>query len=56
MNNYTLLLKPNGDIEIWKDNDGLMKECIYHKTYCLGDKLKDNLLNAYEFWENCYDK
>lgn len=55
MTNYTLILKSDGDIEIWKDDNGIMKERIYHKSYNLGDDLKENLLKAYEYWENCYD-
>lgn len=53
---YELILKPDGDIEIWKYGEYTIRECIYHKTYNMGDKLQDNLLQAFKVWEDCYDK
>lgn len=53
---YKLILLPNGDIEILKITEWRSEERIYHKSYNLGDKLRDNLLKAFNFWENCYDK
>lgn len=54
MNKYELILKPDGDIEIWKlTGIEILDECIYHKSYNMGDKLEDNLLQAFKFWDNC---
>ena len=42
---------PNGDIEIYKDEDGHMRERVYHKTLSMGETIKENLLKAYECLE-----
>lgn len=46
---FILRLLPNGDIDIIYDN-GSWSYTIYHKTFNPGEKIKDNLIEAYEKW------
>jgi len=50
MNTYTLILCFDGDICIIKDNGYSVQEEVYHKSFNLGDNLKDNLLNAFKVY------
>ena len=47
---YVMTLLPNGDIRIIEIQH-LKIESVYHKTYNPGEKLKENLLEAYKIWE-----
>ena len=52
----TLKLLPDGDIEIVENKRGEFgqfhyEERIYHKSFNPGEKIKDNLIEAYEEWE-----
>lgn len=51
MNTYTLILCFDGDILIVKDGTEEQKE-IYHKSYNMGEDLKENLLEAFKVYES----
>ena len=49
---YELILYDDGDIEIIN----YAGNRVYHKSYNVGEKIKDNLIKAYEKWEDlCRD-
>ena len=50
---YFLILHPDGDISINQYSMISEKDCkrVYHKTYNPDETIKDNLIKAYEEWE-----
>ena len=52
----TLRLLPDGDIEIVEEKRaefGLFgyEQRVYHKSFDMGEDIKDNLMKAYEEWK-----
>lgn len=53
---YQLILDDSGDISILRLCVGFCYKVTYHKSYNPGDDLKENLLKAYEKWEELNTK
>ncbi len=52
---YTLMIKPNGNIEIWKYYFST-NSCEYVKVYNPGDDLDANLSEAFKLWKELNQK
>ena len=57
---FILKLLPDGDIEIAErkpveNGNFYYEERVYHKSFDPGEKIKDNLIDAYEEWERLED-
>lgn len=52
---YELILKPDGDIEIWEKTENARK-CVAHKSWDMGEDLKNNLNRMYDVKKELEDK